>query len=332
MKKLLTLALTAVVLSGCATYKFHHGQAPHDKGYVVSRDNYTILEYTSGENNTVPDRKLAKARFLRRRNIVEDYYKRMGYIQNHFTMAFWDPAVMFVKLVGGVFRLPFIAISDYRYEHSAAYQEKAKKAEQDKETQEAARIDKLKKQLAQYLEKALLKEKSRNLSSKVETEPEKEIPVAMPEETAQASAQSEAEAAKIKEETLEKLSEESRARAEEKAPLESISPESAKIEATPEIREERSSAQIRAVILAKPLKGFSPLVVHFWGNRSYSRKARIIYYSWDFGDGDTSVKINPVNTYYSGSFDPKKFTVTLTVRDNLGNTAKASTTITVMNR
>jgi hypothetical protein len=87
-----------------------------------------------------------------------------------------------------------------------------------------------------------------------------------------------------------------------------------------------------AVIVAKPAKGYSPLKVHFWATRSRAVKGKIISYEWDFGDGDKSKKPNPVNTFLSGSFDPKKFTVTLTVQDDKGNVGTATVDIEVLNK
>ncbi len=112
MKKIMFLAVLAIFLSGCSTYKFQRGNAPYDKGYVVSRDNKTILEYTVGKDNGVPNLKLARERFKERKDKVEYYYKKMGYIESRLKMTFWDPMVLIVKLVGGIFRLPAIAISD----------------------------------------------------------------------------------------------------------------------------------------------------------------------------------------------------------------------------
>ncbi|MFZ2357118.1 MAG: PKD domain-containing protein, partial [Candidatus Omnitrophota bacterium] len=88
----------------------------------------------------------------------------------------------------------------------------------------------------------------------------------------------------------------------------------------------------QAFIMAKPIKGYSPLKVRFYGNKSFSPSGKIVSYLWDFGDGDTSIKINPMNTFYSTTFEPKYFIVTLTVFDNLGNTAAAKTTIEVLNK
>ncbi len=154
----LVLVPAILFLSGCATYKFHPGNTPYDKGYVGSRDDYTILEYTLGKDNTVPDVALAKQRFNRRRRIVEDYYKKMGYIENRFKMAVWDPCMMFLKVIGGVFRLPAIAISDYRYEHNPKYREKIRQLDAESELRAETRIKKLKADLDVYLQRDLAKE------------------------------------------------------------------------------------------------------------------------------------------------------------------------------
>jgi hypothetical protein len=158
MKKTFILFALLMFLAGCATYKFQRGNKPYDKGYVVSRDGYAILEYTVGKGNSVPDLELAKMRFRKRKNIVEHYYKKMGYIENRFKMAFWDPCIIFVKAIGGVMRLPFVVVSDYRYEHNPRYREKIMKREQEQDTQEEARIQKLKDALNIYIQKELSRE------------------------------------------------------------------------------------------------------------------------------------------------------------------------------
>jgi len=158
MEKTLVLVTLAVFLSGCATYKFQQGIKPYDKGYIVSRDGYTIPEYTIGKNNSVPDLQLAKERFKKRKNIVEHYYKKMGYIENRFKMTFVDPCVMLVKAMGGVFRLPFIVVSDYKYGHNPKYKEKMIKKEQEQDTKEEACIQKLKDKLNIYIQKELTRE------------------------------------------------------------------------------------------------------------------------------------------------------------------------------
>lgn len=160
MKKITLLLLSAVFLSGCASYKFQRGSEPYEKGYVVSRDGYAITEYTIGKEASVPGLALAKERFKKRRKTVEHYYKKMGYIENHFKAVFYDPAAIFAKVVLGIFRLPFIAISDYRYEHNPEYREKIRRQEQEKDAEEEARIDKLKEELDFYIQKDLAGEGS----------------------------------------------------------------------------------------------------------------------------------------------------------------------------
>lgn len=160
MKNLQVLVLM-LVLAGCATYKFQKGQAPYNTGYVVSRQNHTILEYTIGRDNSVPDNiTLAEERFKRRKATVEYYYKKMGNIANRFKETFWDTPVMFMNMTTGVFRLPFIAMSDYRYEHNPVYREKVKKLDQERDDREKARINALKEKLNVYIQQDLTREQT----------------------------------------------------------------------------------------------------------------------------------------------------------------------------
>lgn len=158
MKKMIFLLVVTVFLSGCATYKFQRGKAPYDKGYVVSRDNKIIPEYTIGENNSVPNLGLARERFKKRKETVEYYYSKMGYIDTLLKSTFWDPVVLFFKFIGGIFRLPSIAISDYKYEHNPEYREKIIRIQEEREAKEEARIQSLKKELNSYIQGELAKE------------------------------------------------------------------------------------------------------------------------------------------------------------------------------
>lgn len=368
-------------LTGCATYKFHHGTAPYDKGYVVSRDDYTMVEYTLGPDNTVPNRKLAKERFLRRKNVVEDYYKKMGLIENRFKMSVWDRLTMFFKLVGGIFRLPAIAVKDYKYEHNPKYREMVKKKEAEEDAREAERIKKIKDELNAYVQQDLARKEpmgARQQAASVvplpvqaiippapvieekapqpaaeklilaEKMPAEELPVAKisdkeavkkVKEEARENARLQAEAKRKealahKEELRRQREEEIRlarerrfaAQAEKKLKAQRLQQE--KEQRVQGVGEEKTTA----IIVAQPLNGYSPLRVHFYGNKSFSPHAGIVSYSWDFGDGDTSSRENPVNTYYSSSFEPRDFKVSLTVQDKLGNTAAATATITVLNK
>ena len=331
MRSASLIIFLVILLSGCAAYKFHHGEPPYDKGYVVSRDSYTILEYTLGKDNSVPNRKLAKERFNRRRLSVEDYYKKMGNIENRFKMAFLDPAIMMLKLAGGICRLPFIAVSDYRYEHDPKYREKIKAMEQAQDAKEEGRINKLKEELNSYIQKDLAAEPtvaSTVSPVNVVTHPAKrksaENKTQKKERLLERKAQAEKRA-------IEKM-ESKKLKEEKKAGV--LAAKQLRKEAA--IHEEKQgknlSQEIKAVIIAKPERGLSPLKVHFYADRSFSLAGKIVSYSWDFGDTDTSSKIDPINIYYSGSSEPRYFTVSLTVKDSKGNTATSTKVIEVLNK
>ena len=314
-----------ILLSGCATYKFQKGPAPYDKGYVVSRDNYTIVEYTVGENNTVPeDLALAKERFSRRRRIIEDFYKKMGSIENRFKMGFADYPVMMFKLVTGVFRLPFIGVSDYRYDHDPKYKERILKIEEQKDALEFARVAKLKDKMANYVKSDLAKEQFTPGVAVL-----KEA-AAAPERTAVFPQPLGIEKSNVVESHSEPASAIAPDMAEEPKPQLKVA--SQDVPATKPRSRVPDSGLITAVVNARPVKGFSPLRVQFSAKGSFSPHARIVSYSWDFGDGDVSTKASPVNTYYSASFEPRHFTATLTVQDNLGNTSTQSIIIEVLNK
>lgn len=339
MRKIIPVAVLVLFLGGCATYRFQHGEKPYDKGYVASRGGYTILEYTVGSDNSVPaDLEVARSRFKRRRRTVEHYYKKMGEIQNRFKATFVDPAVMGLKFLGGMLKLPCVAVSDYRYEHNPKYREKIDSIELEQDQKEAMRIALLKEQLAAYIQKDLSREvpvredvpaapaapalkDTEDISA---AEADLELPVAEPPVESQAA--SDFETAPIQESIPD---------VEPAQPLSESRPEAvAAVAPAKEKAKERPKvvSQPKAVIIAKPMKGYSPLKVRFYGSKSYSRKAKIVSYQWDFGDGDVSDKPNPVNTYYSGSYYPKHFAVTLTVTDSQGYSDSAHLLIEVLNK
>lgn len=338
MKNFAFIFFGALLLSGCAAYRFQHGSPPYDKGYVVSRDDRAILEYTLGKDNTVPGIKLAKERFNKRKKVVEDYYKRMGFVQNHFTMTFWEPTITFYKLVGGVFRLPFIVVSDYRYEHNPKYREKIRKLEADRDLREETKIKKLKEKLNNYVQSELAKEfpieeqKSeeevvRAVTEKLAAEakpveqPSQEIAEAKPVELS--PQEKEPVLAEMKQETVE-------VKQEEKKPQEVEQPQ-----AKEEQVEEKSFSQaegLKAVIIAKPVKGNSPLMVKFNGLGSTSKYGKVVSYHWDFGDAESSIKPNAVNTYWSTTYGARYFTAVLTIKDDKGNLASSSIVIEVLTK
>jgi hypothetical protein len=274
------------------------------------RDGYTILEYTVGKDNSVPEElSLAKQRFKRRRHTVERYYKKMGYIENRFKEAFWDPGVYFCKFVTGVFRIPAVALADYRYRHNPKYREKVIKRQEQEDLKEETVIKKLREGLTAYLQKDLEQEEVPLLSQ------------ALPQE-ATSSIVAKASGGDTPQKALRKT----------RPPKVRVAKiRAAKVRSAPQKKSE-VLGELRAVITARPTRGYSPLKVYFSASQSYSPQGKIIAYAWDFGDGDTSTRKNPVNTYWSTSYEPCSFTATLVISDAKGNSATAQKTIEVINR
>jgi hypothetical protein len=313
MKKTLVLLFLLLFLCGCATYKFHKGQSPYDKGYVVSRGSLTILEDTVGRDNSVPDLKLARERFERRKPSVEYYYKKMGYIENRFKQFFWDPPALFVDFIAGIFRLPSIAARDYKYEHDPQYREKITKMEEKQDADEAARIKDLKERLNAYIQGDLTAEAAK-------TEGPATAQTAMPKQEA---------AKKPAQETAPNIPEQERNLGQKEEQVQKMLDEQARLK---EIKPQPASGGSLAIIRARPTKGFSPLKVQFDAYKSHSPQGKIVSYYWEFGDGDTSAKADPINTYWSASYGSRYFTVTLTVKDDKGNSATANAVIEVMTK
>ncbi len=320
------------LLSGCATYKFQKGLAPYDKGYVVSYDDKLIPEYTLGQDNSVPELALAKERFNRRRATVEYYYKKMGQIEAHLKESFWDPPAMFVDFIGGLLRWPFIAVADYKYNRNPKYKEKIDKLDEQKEELEKSRIGGLKEKLKVYIDGDLAKElaqKEAPVSEAVVSQ--QQAPVV---QTPVVSADIES-GQPVKLETEKQM-------AKEEAKASSL-PVAAVVssEAKPAVlKKEKEILPVEpakleppvAVIIAKPAKGPSPLQVKFNGSKSYSKSSKIVSYIWDFGDGDTSTKENPENTYWSTTFGSRSFSVTLSVKDQAGFVSSTTSIIEVITR
>ena len=77
-------------------------------------------------------------------------------------------------------------------------------------------------------------------------------------------------------------------------------------------------------VSATPTQGSAALTVNFLSSAA-DPDGSIASYSWNFGDGQTSVQPSPSHVYQT----PGTFTAQLTVTDNGGATASASVTITV---
>jgi len=356
MKKLIIVLPLILILAGCSTYKFQRGKAPYDQGYVVARDKRPILEYTVGKDNSVPDIDIAKERFKRRRAQVEYYYKKMGYMENRFKQTFLDPPGLIFKFFIGLFRMPFIVTSDYRYNHNPKYKEKIDKLDENEYLAEKARIKDLRSKLDAYIKEDLIKEYP-------ELAKQAEQPVAVKEEVKLPQEQ----AVSLKPEEQPVVATQVISPAQESAPI-------PKTEELPEVKQEISTVKVIkepipiatlpkpeplieekpaeivqiveptikeealevikpiAVIAAKPIKGFSPLKVNFSAGKSYASKSRIVSYSWDFGDGEKSTKKNATNTYWSVTYGSRIFTATLTVTDNKGVSGTSSIDIEVVTK
>lgn len=294
MRKITALLFSVFILSGCATYKFQKSPASGNQGYLVSYNGENILEYTAGKDKALPDLALAKERFKRRRSSVEYYYKKMGLIEGRLKEFFWDPPAMFVDLLFGVFRWPFFAVADYKYNRDPKYKEKVDKLDEEKEALEKSRVNNLKEKLNAYIAKDLSKEPVTQevIAAAVPTPAAVIPPPAIP-------------------------------------PKEEIKPPVA-VKKIPAVK--ITPGPPVAVIIAKPIKGYSPLKVKFFGQKSFSKSSRIVAYDWNFGDGDTSAQKNPENTYWSTTYGARNFTVTLTVKDEAGNSSSATAIIEVLTR
>ncbi len=77
--------------------------------------------------------------------------------------------------------------------------------------------------------------------------------------------------------------------------------------------------------------GPTALNVNFTGNTSFDPDGGNITYLWNFGDGNTSTLANPSHSFTAPANTPRKFAVTLTVRDNQNATAIDSIIVSVNN-
>ncbi|MFA5005407.1 MAG: PKD domain-containing protein [Candidatus Omnitrophota bacterium] len=355
MKKAAIILLLGVFLSGCATYKFQQSNLPSDKGYTVSYKGTVIPEYTQGPDKLLPQMPLAKERFKRRRATVEYYYKKMGQIQNGFKEYIWQPVTLFVDFTAGVLGWPFMAVADYKYNHNPKYKEKVDRLDEERDALEKTKLDGLKKKLSEYIKSDLAKEQPGeqvSLAAKEEALPAPVVsaaePVTAPAINAPAAALEEPSQLPKPAEQIQQppAPEQAKPSAEEipVAPIEPVStvsmPLSQPITPPMEVKEEALPAPLpqiklaepKAVIVARPQKGFSPLTVKFSAARSTSANGRIVSYAWDFGDGDSSTMKNPSNTYWSTSYGTKSFTATLTIKDAKGQSASTSVNIDVLTK
>jgi hypothetical protein len=319
LKRFYVILVSSILLSGCATYKIQQSKPSDDSGFVVSRYGKVIPEYTVGISNSLPDKEKARERFKRRRSEVEYYYKQMGFMENRFRQVFVEPPLTLVQLIVGIFRIPFIAVADYRYNHNPQYKEKVDKLEDEEYNVERARVKVFKDKLSEYTKEDLSKERGVKVEEQLKpaiVEPEAKPALALVEPEAKL-------AETIKPEVQEKAM----------AIQEDLKSTSAAEELKPqEIKPQLSLPNPTAMIIVKPQSGQSPLKVNFSGQKSSSPNGRVVSYSWDFGDGDKSNKPNPSNTYWSTTYGTREFIATLTVTDNKGMVSSSSVSIQVINK
>lgn len=320
-------------LCGCATYNIKEEK----NGFAFTRYNKLIPEYTVGAEESFPDKELAEERFKRRRKSVEYYYKKMGFIDNRFKQDFIEPPVTFVKFLFGILRVPFIMISDYKYNHNLQYKERVDKLEDQRYEAERAHIKGLKEELASYIKEDLAKEPYLNSALSFKDKKIKgkntESKLIVPKKIGPKEVKPKITAPKV-------------TTAQEPKPMESstllleVKPDDVSL-ARPAIKDEAklskdlpkaSLVKPVAVIIAKPQSGSSPLKVNFFGSKSKPANGRIVSYEWDFGDGDKSNKPNPINTYWSTTYGIREYTATLTVTDNFGASSSSSIIIQVVNK
>jgi PKD repeat protein len=317
------------------------GKSPYEQGYVFSRYDKIIPEYTLGKDNSVPDKELAQERFERRRLKVEYYYKKLGIIENRFKGMFVNPPVFMLKTFIGIFRMPSIAINDYKYNRDPKYKEMVDKKDEEEYRAEKERIKTLKTELKNYIDEDLKNEPAAEVKPVVIETP---VVTEKAPESITAEPVREDTSLTVKEEKPESPAAPSAAAVAEEQPQAQpiVAQEArgdkqeaamAKVKEAKEkpvkVKTRKSHPAPVAVISAKPTKGPGPLNVQFSAAKSSVSGGRIVSYLWDFGDGDTSTKKNPKNTYWSATLGSRFFRATLTVTDDLGQTATAGTDIEV---
>lgn len=157
-KKICALILFIFFVSGCASYKYEKMADPY-QGYVVKRNDYLIPEYTIDTKSKAPeDLIVAKQRFKRRHNIVDDYYKKMGRIENQFKVLIVDYPLCMISLLTAVIQLPYMMVCDYKYEHNAKYKERVDSRYDELDRREARRKESLQLSLNIFIERDLRRE------------------------------------------------------------------------------------------------------------------------------------------------------------------------------
>lgn len=155
-----TIALiVCLVLTGCTVHRFQKSEKYG--GQTVARFGYIIPEYTADLENKAPQNlALAKSRFIRRHDMVETYYIRMGQIESygrryltHFPRMMWS-------IFANTIKLPAHIISEYRYDTNERYRNKIDALDAQAKAREDAKTSQIKEQLKEFIRQDLEKEQS----------------------------------------------------------------------------------------------------------------------------------------------------------------------------
>ena len=84
------------------------------------------------------------------------------------------------------------------------------------------------------------------------------------------------------------------------------------------------TSTVKVTVSASPSLGVAPLSVNFTANVTLS-SGYVTGYNWNFGDGQTSMQALPSHVYQS----PGNYTAKVTITDNSGSQASASTVVSV---
>ena len=150
--------IVCLVFSGCTVHRFQKSEKYG--GQVAARFGYVIPEYTVDLENKAPqDINLAKSRFIRRNDLVETYYIRMGQIESygrryitHFPRIIWSFFANFVKM-------PFHIVSEYRYDNNEQYRKKIDALDAQQKAKEDTNTSQIKEQLKEFIRQDLENEK-----------------------------------------------------------------------------------------------------------------------------------------------------------------------------
>lgn len=157
MRKLLVLFICCLLVQGCTVHKFQKSEKLG--GYAVARFGYVIPEYTVDLDNKAPGEfTVAKARYLRRNDMVETYYIRMGQIESYGRRYITHFPRIMGSMAINTFKMPFHIVSEYRYDHNESYRKKIDELDAKQKAREDERIALLRRELGEFIRQDMEKE------------------------------------------------------------------------------------------------------------------------------------------------------------------------------